>query len=185
MSARAASHAAQRSQALVEFAIIAPLLVVLLFGIVDFGRLIYAYVTINQAVNEGARVAVRASPELPSNVDVQTAVRRHAVDLTLATPCPNGPITDAPPPPNQGWIYITQPDPPAVPEELSPSLENAPGGQTWAFSSGGCSATNPAHGHAPLQVTVRFNFVPFTPVIRELTANSLILTAAAVYSTEY
>ena len=49
----------QRSQAIVEFAIVAPVLVLLLFGVVDFGRLIYIYATLNQAVNEGTRAAIR------------------------------------------------------------------------------------------------------------------------------
>ncbi|MEA2629208.1 MAG: TadE-like protein, partial [Chloroflexota bacterium] len=47
---------------MVEFALVAPLLLVLLFGIVDFGRVVYTYVTINQAVNEGVRTAIRDSP---------------------------------------------------------------------------------------------------------------------------
>lgn len=175
---------AQRSQAIVEFAIIAPVLILLLFGIIDFGRVIYYYVTLNQAVNEGARTAIRSSAQLPTNSDVETSVKQHAVDVVLANPCPNGPVTTTAPPPNQGWIFITEPDPPATVEALSPSLENAPGGQVWAQSNGTCSATNPARDHAPLQVTIRYNFVPFTPLIRQLTGN-MIISAAATYSTEY
>src|SRR5438105_9184732 len=175
----------QRSQSMVEFALVAPLLLLMLFGMVDFGRVIYAYITLNQAVNEGARVAIRDSPLLPTNTDVETAVRNHAVDVTLANPCPNGPITTAAPPANQGWIYITEPDPPTTPEALSPTLEDAPGGEPWANARGSCSATNPAHAHAPLQVTIYYNFVPFTPLIRQVTANNIIISAAATYSTEY
>jgi hypothetical protein len=169
---------------MVEFALVAPLLVLLLFGIVDFGRVIYVYVTINQAVNEGVRTAIRDSALLPTNVDVENSVKQHAVDVFLANPCPNGPITTATPPANQGWVYITQPNPPSTPEALSASLENAPGGQMWGFSTGSCSATNAAHDHAPLQVTIRYNFVPFTPMIRQFAGN-IVITAAAVYSTEY
>ena len=175
----------ERSQSLVEFAIVAPLLLVLLFAVVDFGRVIYTYITLNQAVNEGVRVAIRASPLLPTNADVESAVRTHAVDVSLANPCPNGPITNASPPANQGWIYITEPNPPSTVEPLSPLLENAPGGQMWAFDSGTCSATNPAYDHAPLQVTIRFNFVPITPLIQQFIANHIIISAAAVYNTEY
>jgi hypothetical protein len=178
-------EAAQRSQAIVEFAIIAPILLLLLFGIVDFGRVIYYYVTLNQAVNEGARTAIRSSALLPTNGDVETAVRQHAVDMVLANPCPNGPITATTPPSNTGWIYITEPNPPSTVEVLSPTLENAPGGQTWGNATGSCSATNPARNHAPLQVTIRYNFVPFTPLIRQLTANNIIITAAATYAVEY
>jgi hypothetical protein len=186
MGARFADRArCQRSQSMVEFALVAPLLLVLLFGIVDFGRVIYVYVTINQAVNEGVRTAIRDSPLLPTNADVENAVKRHAVDVSLANPCPNGPITSAVPFPNQGWVYITEPDPPSTPEALSPTLGDAPGGQKWGVSSGSCSATNPAHDHAPLQVTIHYNFVPFTPFIQQWTANSIPITAAAIYKTEY
>jgi TadE-like protein len=178
-------HDSQRSQAIVEFCLIAPILIVLIFAIVDFGRLIYVYATINQAVNEGARAAIRDSPILPTNLDVQTAVRQHAVDVSLANPCPNGPITPATPPSNQGWIFITEPNPPSTAESLSPSLQNAPGGQYWAAASGSCSATNAAHDHSPLQVTIRYNFVPFTPIIQQLTANHIVVSAAATYQTEY
>src|SRR5207244_9765218 len=98
----------QRSQAMAEFALVAPLLLLFLFGVIDFGRVIYFYVTLNQAVNEGARTAIRASAQLPTNADVETSVKQHAVDVSLANPCPNGPVTTATPPANQGWIYITQ-----------------------------------------------------------------------------
>ena len=169
---------------MVEFAIVAPLLLLLIFGIVDFGRVIYVYITLNQAVNEAVRVAVRDSTLLPTNADVETAARIHAVDVSLANPCPNGPVTAAAPPANQGWIYITEPNPPSTVESLSPTLDNAPGGQMWGFDNGTCSATNPANNHAPLQVTIRYNFVPITPFIKQF-ANNIIIEAAAIYRTEY
>jgi hypothetical protein len=170
---------------MVEFALVAPLLLLLLFGIVDFGRVIYTYITLDQAVNEGARVAIRSSASLPKNVDVESAVKTHAVDVVLANPCPNGPIDPATtPPPGSGWVYITELNPPATPEALSATLEDAPGGETWAVASGACSARNPAHDHAPLQVTIRYNFVPFTPLLRQFAAN-IVISAAATYRTEY
>ena len=169
---------------MVEFAIVAPLLLLLIFGIVDFGRVVYIYITLNQAVNEAVRVAIHDSPLLPTNADVERAARIHAVDVNLANPCPNGPITGATPAPNQGWIYITEPNPPSAVESLSPTLENAPGGQMWAFDNGICSATNPASNHAALQVTIRYNFVPITPIIQQFAGN-FIIVAGAVYRTEY
>ena len=185
MHARRSERRGERSQSLVEFAIIAPLLLVLLFAVVDFGRVIYIYVTLNQAVNEGARTAIRDSPLLPTNSDVEAAVRIHAVDVSLANPCPNGPITNALPSAGQGWIYITEPDPPSTVEALSPTLDDAPGGQMWAVSKGSCSATSPAFNHAPLQVTIVYNFVPITPLIQQWIANKIIITTAAIYRTEY
>ena len=51
----------QRSQGITEFALIAPVILLMTFGIIDFGRGLYFYITLQQAANEGARVAVRAS----------------------------------------------------------------------------------------------------------------------------
>lgn len=182
----------QRSQSIVEFAIIAPLLLVLIFGIIDFGRVIYVYVTLNQAVNEGARAAVIASGPLPTDADVEAAVRNHAVDVALANPCPNGPIESTVPPPNTGWIYITEQGWPTSVEQLSATLFNAPGGQVAAGAAQSttdatlsCSAIDPINGHKPIQVTIVYNFIPFTPLIQQFTANQIIIKASAVYKTEY
>src|SRR5437660_10056437 len=109
----------QRSQGLTEFAIIAPIILLLTFGILDFGRALYLYITLQQAANEGARVAVRASYFIdpsgashnwPKNTDVHAATHGHAVAVLLANPCTNGPIPNGgiaqgppqKPPPNSG-----------------------------------------------------------------------------------
>jgi hypothetical protein len=47
-----------RGQALAEFALIAPLFFLLLFGIIEAGRYIYYYETLNNATREGARYAI-------------------------------------------------------------------------------------------------------------------------------
>jgi len=48
----------RRGQTLVEFALILPVFVLILVGIVDLGRAVYAYHTINNAAREGARQAI-------------------------------------------------------------------------------------------------------------------------------
>src|SRR5690349_25157862 len=68
MKERVATYTkSQRSQGLTEFAIIAPIILLLTFGIIDFGRALYLYITLQQAANEGARVAVRASYYIDAN----------------------------------------------------------------------------------------------------------------------
>ena len=47
-----------RGQALVEFALVLPLLILLLVGIFDFGRAIYAFNTVNNAAREAVRLAI-------------------------------------------------------------------------------------------------------------------------------
>ena len=48
-------------QALVEFAMVAPILLLLIMGIVDFGRAFYTYYVLVDAAREGGRVAVVAN----------------------------------------------------------------------------------------------------------------------------
>src|SRR5436853_6661575 len=82
---------AQRSQALIEFALVSPVLLLLLFGVVDIGRAIFYYDTINHAAREGARVAVRASNQLPTNSDVLGTVNSQMLGTPVTAPCPQGP----------------------------------------------------------------------------------------------
>jgi Flp pilus assembly protein TadG len=173
----------QRSQALIEFALVSPVLLLLLFGIIDIGRAIFYYDTINHAAREGARTAVRASNQLPTNADVLSTVNSQMLGVPVSAPCPQGPVTSATPPSNSAWLYITEPNPPTTVE--SSPLANAPGGEYAAIASGSCSAVNPAGGNAQLQVTLRFNLVLITPIVAQATADHIVITAAAIFRTEY
>jgi len=46
----------ERSQAMVEFVLVFPIFLVLVFGIIDFGRALQGWITITNAAREGARV---------------------------------------------------------------------------------------------------------------------------------
>jgi Flp pilus assembly protein TadG len=80
-----------RGQSMVEFALIAPVFLVIFIGIFDGGRAIYAFSTVTNAARAGARVAI-------VNQDAN-AIRQAAIgesvglgltnsDITV-TPCPN------------------------------------------------------------------------------------------------
>lgn len=76
-----------RGQSLVEFALILPVLIVTLLGMLDFGRAIYAYNAVSEAARNGARVAI--VNQTPSDICLVAAGR--AVALGLPTACaPNG-----------------------------------------------------------------------------------------------
>jgi Flp pilus assembly protein TadG len=47
-----------RGQALVEFALVLPVFIFLLMGVVDFGRAVYAYNTLGNASRAGVRLAI-------------------------------------------------------------------------------------------------------------------------------
>jgi hypothetical protein len=174
---------AQRSQALIEFALVSPVLLLLVFGIIDIGRAVFYYDTLNHAAREGARAAVKASNQLPTNADVLTVVTNHMIGTPVVQPCPNGPVTTTTPPANTAWLYVTQPSPPSAVETSPPP--NAPGGEYASAAAGSCSAVNPAGANAPLQVTLRFNLLLITPVVAQATADHILITAAAIFRTEY
>jgi len=71
----------ERGQALLEFALVVPIFLVLVFGIVDFGMGLKAWITITNSAREGARIgAVGASCD-----DIkQRAVYTSADLLTLS-----------------------------------------------------------------------------------------------------
>jgi hypothetical protein len=186
----------QRSQGMTEFALIAPIILLLTFGVIDFGRGLYFYITLQQAANEGARVAVRASNFIdqngsshlwPTNADVQAAVQAHAVVENLANPCPNGPIPNGGnpvgslqlPPSNTGWIFITDPSP------AGNGSPNAPAGEGATSAPPGCDKPVPAFNNEPLKVTLWYNFQPLTPIIQQVVGNRIVITSYAVYRAEY
>jgi len=94
----------ERGNAMIEFAFVLPLLLVIFAGIVDFGFLFQRYEVITNAAREGARIAV-----LPgySSSDVQARVRQYIseglgmslADATAATSGSNGSITVGDPSP--------------------------------------------------------------------------------------
>lgn len=66
-----------KGQALVEFALVLPILLILLLGILDFGRAIAAYNSVSNAARSGARVAiVNQDPAA-----IEAAVNSEAISL--------------------------------------------------------------------------------------------------------
>lgn len=103
---------ASRGQALVETALVLPLLLLMFFSIIEFGRFMFVYAALNDAIREGTRYAIvhGASSTCPSGpvpsyvneslnpcydaigANVQAAVRRYAFTFAqssdLSVPLP-------------------------------------------------------------------------------------------------
>ncbi|MCX8067462.1 MAG: pilus assembly protein [Anaerolineae bacterium] len=74
----------QRGQSLVEFALVLPLLILLLGGVLELGRLFFAYVAITDAAAEGATYAsVRPSSSIQ---DITTRAQQAAGGLVQLDP---------------------------------------------------------------------------------------------------
>jgi len=76
----------QHGTALVEFALIAPLLFVLLFGIIDFGRALDYYNQVTQLAGQGARAAtVNRNPD-GTAITSGSSLQNQLVQLYTAQP---------------------------------------------------------------------------------------------------
>jgi Flp pilus assembly protein TadG len=75
-----------RGQALVEFALVAPLFFVLLFGIIEVGRFIFYYEVLNNATREGARYAIVNGANSPTGCANGGSTGPAAPDTTSCDP---------------------------------------------------------------------------------------------------
>jgi hypothetical protein len=73
------SRSSSRGQTLVEFALILPVFILILVGIFDGGRLVFAYHTVNNAAREGGREATVNQ----TLADIQARAAQHAVALDI------------------------------------------------------------------------------------------------------
>ena len=73
----------ERGQTMAEFAVVLPILIVLLFGIMQFGILFNNYVTLTDAARAGARAAAVSRQASDPSGNATAAVRASASDLNL------------------------------------------------------------------------------------------------------
>lgn len=80
----------RRGAALVEFALILPLLVLLVFGMIDFGLLLSDHLALNQTAREAARIyAVGGTPSV-SNLADKFGLDPSKVQATITAPATPG-----------------------------------------------------------------------------------------------
>src|SRR5215210_6049858 len=80
----------QRGQAMTEFALVLPILALLLFGVIQFGIVFNNYITLTDATRAGARKATVSRRGTDPRGDCVAALRRAATDLKaslLTTDC--------------------------------------------------------------------------------------------------
>jgi Flp pilus assembly protein TadG len=68
-----------RGQSLVEFGLILPVFLLIVFGIIDFGRAVFAYSTLNSAAREAARVAV--VDQVAAHITDEAIKQAYALDV--------------------------------------------------------------------------------------------------------
>lgn len=78
-----------RGATAVEFALLLPVLLLVVFGIVDFGRALNAQITLTQAAREGARLTALNAPNVVSRTQA-AATGLSPVAVTVSSSCPAG-----------------------------------------------------------------------------------------------
>ncbi len=78
-----------RGQALVEFALVLPIFILLLAGMLDFGSALYSRMTVINAAREGARAAVTAplKSDIPSLVSTAVSNASNGLSVGASASC--------------------------------------------------------------------------------------------------
>ena len=168
----------EQSQALVEFAMVSPVFLLVVFSAIDISRLLYAYSAISSAARDGARIASLSASQFSDCQIIQEVelvgqgfpVRMDPNSLAGNSDpnSPGGPLQPSTPPPNVGYAYIW----PAV-ATADPPDTNCTSGQQRAIS--------PTVKH--VAVEVQYHFVPLLPLVNSFAPN-IIVKSVAVVTTE-
>jgi Flp pilus assembly protein TadG len=94
-------RARQGGQALVELALVVPVILILLLGTIDLGRIFYSKIAVTDAAKEGALVASQGGSTSEVTTAVLTEAKGGFVEITAAnvaaTTCPDNPNGATPP----------------------------------------------------------------------------------------
>lgn len=82
------TDAGGRGQALVEFALVLPVFLLLILGVFDFGRLIFLHTSMTNGAREGARLATvnQDVSLIEERIEAQTALIQPSITLNFYVP---------------------------------------------------------------------------------------------------
>jgi len=92
---------------MVEFALIIPIFLLVVFGILDLGRAVYTYHTLNNAAREGARVAI--TDQTPTSIQSRAVERAVGVGATAADVTVDYRTAEAPDVPDSCAVRVGDP----------------------------------------------------------------------------
>ena len=173
-----------RGQSAVEFALVLPLLFLLIFGIVDFGRAMFYQNEITNATREGARIAILASnpcntvygdpagncstSATPAGPTVCSAIEGSATLISNWSCGEDGVLPASPKP---GWAYVEV-------DQASSAGAACPGAT-------GVVSTPRQSGNLLITVIIRYYFRPITPIVGALFPSSFYLSSSVCARDEY
>ena len=74
----------QKGAAAIEFALVLPLLVLLLFGTIEFGLLLFNQQVITNASREGARAGIVAGSSRVTDAEIESVVSNYCLDNLIS-----------------------------------------------------------------------------------------------------
>jgi Flp pilus assembly protein TadG len=163
----------QRGQGLVEFALVLPVFLLMLFGLVDVGRYVYMNSVLSQAAREGARVAAAEASWIGKTTTDDPSCVTSAALITGANPgahvCP---------PAVTGASKSLQADVTAAANRMvAPfgavkdvyfSCQPAGTAPPANWTNTDCAAGNRTPSRSAVWVRVDQTFTPITPVISQI-----------------
>lgn len=163
-----------RGQALVEFALTFPVVILAILFAVDVGRYVYTYSAISAATREGARLTAtvaslnsdcyaiammeKLGQGFPLTMDPNSVVGNSDPNN------PSGTLQPKDPPAGVGYIYIWPAVATAVPQETHCDGAQRGGSQTIRH----------------VGVQAKYKFVPFTPLVAQLVGGIIVKTISVV-----
>ena len=176
----------KRAQAMIELAMLAPMIFMLLIFVFDLARAAATWAAISEAVREGSRASVTiGQATAATDYGIIGNTQAFGVNLSLnpATGCvhghSSGMVTPPPATGNTGYIYILS---------TVAGQPNAPsGGAGYAETVGvGCNAINAAGlGTYPLKVVIAYRYQPFTPFASQFMPGGITMIASSTMNTEF
>jgi len=154
-------------QGLVEFALVIPIFLLMVFGIIDFGRVVYMNSVLSQAAREGARVGSVEAPWVGSTdascgtvggpvcPASEAALRADITAAANRMTTPFGTVKD---------LYYS-----CDPEGSAPAS---------AWTTTACPSSNRSHGASAVSVRVDMTFTAITPIVGQL-VGPMTLSAAS------
>jgi hypothetical protein len=181
----------EQAQGLVEFALVAPIILFVVFAAIDLGRLTYTYNAISSAARDGARLAAlraelesdclplqrmeqvgQAFPLLPD----PNSVANQSVNTDPNNPGGVGPTT---PHPGSGYIYIW-------PAAAAAAPQNGTNGNGVPNCDGTTQRGGAGAQVKHVAVEIQYVFQPLTPLIGSvLPHGGITVRTISVVQTEY